>query len=166
MTNNKYLLAVAGILIVLGLTKFDPTQLIPSNKPAVVDTLDLAEPTNETLKKEADEVVSLIKAKLESQDLAKFYKLRDLYLDLSVLISLDGENETIRTTDEIRQANSMAGIMLGLDLKNKYEGLAKANHEVIVAAIGDDSIPLSKELRPQAAEAFKALAWAYNKGCK
>ena len=164
---NKYLLAVAGLLIIMGLTKFDPTQLLNNNKPvAVVDTLELVEPTNENLKKEAADVVALLQEKLDKKDLTKFLELRNLYLDLGVLISLDGENEVIKTTDEIRQANSMAGIMLNLDLKNKYPGLAKENNDVLVAAIGDDSILLSKELRTQAIEAFKALAWAYNKGCK
>lgn len=164
---NKYLLAVAGLLIIMGLTKFDPTQLLNNNRPAaVVDTLELVEPTNENLKKEAEDIVVLLQEKLDKKDLAKFLELRNLYLDLGVLISLDGENEVIKTTDEIRQANSMAGIMLNLDLKNKYPGLAKENNDVLVAAIGDDSILLSKELRTQAVEAFKALAWAYNKGCK
>lgn len=165
---NKYLLAVAGLLIIMGLTKFDPTQLLNNNnRPvAVVDNLELVEPTNENLKKEAEDIVVLLQEKLDKKDLTKFLELRNLYLDLGVLISLDGENEVIKTTDEIRQANSMAGIMLNLDLKNKYPGLAKENNDVLVAAIGDDSILLSKELRTQAIEAFKALAWAYNKGCK
>jgi hypothetical protein len=33
-------------------------------------------------------------------------------------------------------------------------------------AIGDDNIPLNKELRAKAVDAFNALGWAYNTGAK
>jgi hypothetical protein len=72
----------------------------------------------------------------------------------------------VKNTDEIRQANSIAGPMLRLDMKNKYKGLSKESQDVVIAAIGDDNIALSKELRPKAVEGFNALAWAYNEGSK
>ena len=95
-----------------------------------------------------------------------FKKLRDLYIDLAKLVELDGEDEVVKSTEDIRQANSLAGVMLRLDIKGKYPDLAKEIKEVIVAAIGDDQIPLSKELRPKAVDGFNALAWAMNEGSK
>jgi hypothetical protein len=56
--------------------------------------------------------------------------------------------------------------MLRLDIKGKYPNLAKEAKEVVVAAIGDDQIPLSKELRVKAVEGLNALAWAFNMGSK
>lgn len=165
---NKVLLFIASILIVLGLTKFDISSLIPNinPNPVSVDVVDVSPPTDSDLREKANDIVSLLKSQLDPKDLVKFSKLRDLYFDLSVLIALDGDSEVIKTTDEIRQANSMAGIMLKLDLKNKYEGLAKCNNDLVVAAIGDDAVILSSDLRAKAVDAFKALSWAYNEGCK
>jgi hypothetical protein len=56
--------------------------------------------------------------------------------------------------------------MLRLDIKGKYPDLAKEAKEVVVAAIGDDQILLSKELRVKAVEGLNALAWACNMGSK
>jgi hypothetical protein len=164
MKNNNLVLVVAGLLILVGLTKFDLSRLnLLPNRPASVDVLELPEPTDESVKKEADDVVSLLK---ESGDKSDAKRLRDLYLDLAKLVELDGENEVVRNTEEIRQANSIAGVMLRLDIKGKYPSLAKEAKEVIVAAIGDDQIILSKELRSKAVDGLNALAWACNLGSK
>ena len=93
-------------------------------------------------------------------------RLRDLYLDLAQLITLDGDDLVIKNTEEIRQANSLAGVMLRLDIKGKYTDLASTCNDLIVTAIGDDNINLSPELRTKAVEAFKALAWGCNEGSK
>jgi hypothetical protein len=85
---------------------------------------------------------------------------------ISTLISLDGENEAIKNTEEIRQSNKLIGPMLKLDIKGKYPELAKASQDLIVSVIGDDVLLLDKDLRIKASEAFKALAWAYNEGAK
>jgi hypothetical protein len=79
---------------------------------------------------------------------------------------LDGEDAVIKTTDEVRQANSLSGVMLKLDMKGKYKDLASSCNSVIQAAIGDDSVLLDKDLRAKAADGFKALAWACNEGSK
>jgi len=164
MKNNNLLLVVAGLLILVGLTKFDLSRLnILPNKPNAVDVLELPEPTDPAVKKEADDVVSVLK---ESGAKGDAKRLRDLYLDLAKLVELDGENEVVRNTDEIRQANSLAGVMLRLDIKGKYPDLAKEAKEVVVAAIGDDHILLSTELRAKAVEGLNALAWACNQGSK
>ena len=125
--------------------------------------MELSEPTDPAVKKEADDVVSVLKeagAKVDAR------RLRDLYMDLAKLVEIDGEDEVIKSTEEIRQANSLAGVMLRLDIKGKYPDLAKETKEVVVAAIGDDQILLSKELRVKAVEGLNALAWACNTGSK
>ena len=81
-------------------------------------------------------------------------------MDLATLVSLDGEDCIIKNTEEIRQANRLAGIMLKLDMKGKYENLAEAGTNLIKAAIGDDSVLLDDSLREKAVEGFNALAWA------
>jgi hypothetical protein len=161
---NNLLLVVAGLLVLIGLTGFDLTKVnfLPSG-PNSVDVLELTEPADENIRKEAFDVVSLLK---ESNAKSDAKKLRDLYLDLAKLVELDGEDEVIKSTEEIRQANSLAGVMLRLDMKGKYPNLAKEAKEVVVAAIGDDQILLSKELRVKAVEGLNALAWACNLGSK
>jgi hypothetical protein len=163
MTQKNVLLILAGLLIVMGLLKPDFSNILGPNKPVTVDVLELSEPTDEVVKKEANDVVSLLKESGAKED-AK--RLRDLYLDLAKLVELDGEDEVIKSTEEIRQANSLAGVMLKLDIKGKYPNLAKEAKEVVVAAIGDDHILLSKELRAKAVEGLNALAWACNMGSK
>lgn len=92
-------------------------------------------------------------------------KLAALYHDLSTLISLADE-EIIVTTQEIREANSLAGKMLQLNIKDKYPGLAEAANNMVVSYIGDDNILLSDELRAKSVNVFKALSWACNEGSK
>ena len=159
---KKILLALGGLLIVLGLFKPEFSNILKP-RPSVVDVLELPEPTDEAVKKEADDVVALLKEVGAKSDARR---LRDLYLDLAKLVEIDGEDEVIKSTEEIRQANSLAGVMLKLDIKGKYPNLAKEAKEVVVAAIGDDQILLSKELRAKAVEGLNALAWACNTGSK
>ena len=163
MNQKNVLLVLAGLLIVVGLLKPDFSNILGPNKPAVVDVLELPEPTDPAVKKEADDVVVLLKEAGAKND-AK--RLRDLYIDLAKLVELDGEDEVVKSTEEIRQANSLAGVMLRLDIKGKYPNLAKEAKEVVVASIGDDQILLSKELRVKAVEGLNALAWACNMGSK
>lgn len=164
--NNKALLVVAGLLILLGVTKIDLGGLNPllNNRPVTVDVLELAAPSDESVKKEAQDVVDLLKKSGGNKN--DFKKLRDLSLDLGRLIQLDGEDKVITNTDEIRQSNSIAGVMLRLDVKGKYPTLAKEAKEVIIASIGDDNVSLTPELRVKAVEGFNALAWAYNEVSK
>ena len=163
MSQKNILLGLAGLLILVGLLKPEFSNILGPNKPVSVDVLELSAPTDEAVKKEADDVVALLKEAGAKGD-AK--RLRDLYIDLAKLVELDGEDEVIKSTEEIRQANSLAGVMLKLDMKGKYPNLAKEAKEVVVASIGDDQILLSKELRVKAVEGLNALAWACNLGSK
>jgi len=161
---NNILLTIGGLLVVIGLIRLDFNNLnILPVKPVNVDIMELPEPVDETLKKEAMDVASLLQTSHAKND-AK--RLRDLYIDIAKLVELDGDDEVIKNTEEIRQANSLTGIMLRLDLKGKYPNLAKEAKDVIVYAIGDDQILLSKELRAKAVNGFNALAWACNLGSK
>lgn len=164
--NHKVILILACILIALGLLRPNLSNLgVFPNKPVAIDVLELSVPTDLNVKKEADDVVNLLK-ETGSSVKTDAKRLRDLYLDLAKLVELDGEDTVITNTEEIRQANSLAGTMLRLDIKGKYPNLAKEAKEVILASIGDDKILLSKELRAKAVDGFNALAWACNEGSK
>lgn len=164
MNNKQIFLIIGTILIIFGLLRPDLSSIGISNRPAAIDVLELKEPSDESIKKQAIDVVNIFRTTDGSKQDAK--KLRDLYIDISKLVSLDNDDEVIKSTEEIRQANSLAGLMLRLDIKGKYPNLSKEAKEVIVAAIGDDQILLSSELRAKAVEGFNALAWACNEGTK
>lgn len=161
--HNKILLSIGVALVVLGLLRPNINSLLPNNTPSSVDVLEISAPKDETLLKEANDIVNIIKNNMPKSDCKK---LRDLYLDIKQLIKLDGDDQVIKNTEEIRQANSIAGAMLRLDMKGKYPELAKECKEVVVAAIGDDQIILSPELRLKSMDSFDALAWAFNEGSK
>lgn len=131
--------------------------------PTSVDVMVVPEPAS-NLKPLAEKVVDILVSVPDHKTDCK--KLRDLYIDLSTLISLDAENEVVTTSEEVRQANSLAGLMLRLDIKAKYKDLSIATKDVIIAAIGDDLIVLNSDLRKQAELGFMALAWACNEASK
>lgn len=155
--NNKNILLVIGIgLVIFGLIK--PT--LDINKPSPINEVTISEPSDPAIKQAAEDVVKLFVEKNGSKSEAA--SLRDLYISLARLVKLDGEDQVVKNTEEIKQANSLAGQMLNLDIKGKYVGLAKESQDVIVAAIGDDSVALTQDLRNKGSEAFMALAWAYD----
>jgi hypothetical protein len=162
---NKNIILIIGLLLIgIGLLKPNISNIF-TNKTVVIDVLELPAPTDEKIRKEANDIVDIFKnSGAASKPEAK--RLRDLYLDLAKLVALDEENEVITKTEEIRQANSLAGVMLRLDIKDKYSNLAKEAKEVVVAFIGDDDITLSKDLRIKAVDALNTLAWACNEGSK
>lgn len=163
MNKNTILLIIAGCLIIAGLGKLDLSNLwVVPNRPSV-DVMELPKPTDANVLQQSQDVLAIVKAQMDKNE-AK--RLRDLYLDMQQLIRLDGDDEVIKNTEDILQANSLAGPMLKLDLKGKYPDLAKECKEVVVSAIGDENIQLSPELRTKAMEGFGALAWAFNEGSK
>jgi hypothetical protein len=153
MNNAKLLLIIGLILVIVGWFKPDVSSVFP-NKNSNIDVMELAAPTDAHIKE------------YKSADKRDFKRLRDLYLDLGRLVELDGEDEVITSTEELRQANKLTGVMLRLDIKGKYPDLAKECKDVIVAAVGDDEIKLSTELRPKGVEGFNGLAWSFNEGSK
>jgi hypothetical protein len=162
--NKKVILIVAGLLILIGLLKPDLGQFIPNNSPSVNPAV-VVEPTDVSMKEKADLVVSSLKnGSNDRKNDGK--KLSSLYADLALLVSLDGEDQVIKSTEEIKQANLIAGSMLRMNMKDKYPDLAKNANAVIVSAIGDDNAVLSKDLRAKAVDAFSALSWACDQGSK
>lgn len=162
---TKLLLLIGAALIAVGVLKPDLSKIIPNSNPVVVvDNVELKAPEDANLKSKAKEVTTaLLQGSNRKYDAGR---LRDLYIDLSTLIQLDGEEEVVKNTEEVRQANSLTGIMLRLNLKGKYENLASSCNDVLVEAIGDDNVNLTPELRTKTVEAFMALAWACNEAAK
>jgi hypothetical protein len=158
--NKIVLLTIAALLILIGLVQPDFSSLFPQKSNNVVVSLE--SPDDEDILKECKDVAKI----LSSGDKKDAARLRDLYIDISDLIALDGDQTVIKSTEDIRQANSLAGVMLKLDIKDKYADLGKETQQVIVSVIGDDSVLLSPELRTQASQSFKYLAWACNEGVK
>ena len=164
---KNLILAIGAVLILLGLIKPDLSQWGVINNPVAIDVLELPEPKSVELKNKASKIIEILKASPDRKaDAKKLKDLRDLYLDISKLISLDKEDMVVQNTEEIRQVNALSGVMARLDIKGKYKDLAEANKAVIVEAIGDDSVPLTSELRAKGLDGFDALAWAYNEGAK
>lgn len=162
MNTKNLLLLIGAILIVLGLFKPNISNIVnvtPSNTTVVVE-----KPSNTELLDECQDVVNALKQNSDGKQ--DGVRLASLYNDLATLVSLDGENLVLKNTEEIRQANKLAGVMLKLDIKGKYPELAKATNSVIVASLGDDSVMLDDKLRQQAVDGFKALAWACLEGTK
>ena len=165
--NLKILLLLIGSIL-LGIGIFKPNINLlnnPSPSPVViVDDSDLSEPTDEKLKLKAKDVIKALSSSNDRKIDGK--RLASLYSDLANLVSLDGEDQIIKNTEEIRQSNRLTGLILKLNIKGKYEDLPEAAQALILTAIGDDHVPLTSDLRAKAVEGFKALAWACNEGSK
>lgn len=162
--NNKILLIIGGILLFLGLVR--PNLNFPINNPIDNNAIVVVTPPADSeVKKLCEPIINALKngSSNKSKD---GRRLSDLYLDLATLIELDGDNEVIKTTEEIRQANSLSGLMLRLNIKGSYPGLSEASQQFISSQIGDDMVTLDSGLRTKAADAFRALAWACNEGSK
>lgn len=162
MNTKNLLLLIGAVLIVLGLFKPNLSNIVnvaPSNTAVIVE-----KPSNIELLDECQDVVNALKKNRDRKYDGS--RLAALYNDLATLISLDNEDMIVKNTEEVRQANKLAGVMLKLDIKGKYPELAKATNSVIVASLGDDSLMLDDTLRQQAVDGFKALAWACIEGTK
>jgi hypothetical protein len=166
--NNKVVLAVGAALIAVGIFKPDLSNLFPGgeNTPVVVTPdLDFTEPTDPSLLAKADEVTAVLKAGGDNRK-ADGMALARLYKDIATLISLDQENAVVKTTSEIREVNSVAGTLMNLQLKGRYENLASTAKELVVSVLGDDVATLNEENREKAVAAFEALAWGCYMGAK
>lgn len=158
--NKKLLLVIGLLLIAVSLIK--PKLNIV--KPSPIKEVTISAPSDPNLKQAAEDVAKLFASKSGSQEEAA--ALRDLYIGLARLVKLDGEDQVVKTTEEIKQANSLAGQLISLEIKGKYPGLAKESQEVVVSAIGDDAVSLTPDLRAKGSDAFMALAWAYDQAIR
>jgi hypothetical protein len=93
-------------------------------------------------------------------------RLASLFSDIATLIQLDGDDQVVSNTEEIKEANVIAGKLLKLNLKNKYPNLALECNNYVTKLIGDDNVALDPDLRSKAVQAFRGLAWACNEGSK
>lgn len=164
MNSQTKVFLVLVALGLIGYSIYKPELMNVRPRPTVdLSVVEIADPSA-NLKPLAEKVVDILVSVPDHKSDCR--KLRDLYIDLGTLVSLDAENEVITTSEEIRQANSLAGTMLRLDIKGKYKDLSLATKDVMVAAIGDDLIVLNADLRKQAESGFLALAWACNEASK
>lgn len=160
---KQLLLVLAFILIGIGL--LGPSRLtnITVTNPSV-EKLVIDAPTKPELKLKANDVIKALSSHNDRR--IDGPRLANLYNDIGTLISLDGEDQVIKTTDDIRQANSLAGLMLKLNIKGKYPNLPLALNSMIKSSVGEDNVILNEKLRNEASSAFKALAWACIEGGK
>jgi hypothetical protein len=161
-TSNNVLLILGVLLIGYGLVGPSLKNIVV-NKP--VNTVNVVMPLDTVLKENCEKVTDTFK-KGSGDKSYDGVKLASLYSDLAKLISLDDNNEVIKNTDEIREANRLAGKLYDLNLEGKYPDLASKTNDVIIKYIGDDNVALDKELRKKAVDAFNGLAWAFYEGSK
>lgn len=158
------LLVLALALLGIGILKPDLGSFNNPVSPSVVVELEVKEPESVELKEKADAVIKALS--IDPDRKTDGLRLAYLYNDMATLVALDGDDEIIKNTEEIRQANKLAGLMLRLDIKGKYEDLPEAAQALVLTAIGDDNVLLDKDLRAKAVNGFKALSWACLQGSK
>ena len=109
-------------------------------------------------------ITDILKESNDSTTCSDCLKLSSLYADLATLVELDGEDQVVKDTATIKEANSLSGKMLRLNIKDKYPGLAEAAKDLVVAAIGEDDVALDEKTRSNAVDAFRALSRAFYEG--
>lgn len=165
--NKNVVLAIGAVLIFVGVFKPDLSNIIPKGGPNnMPQKIEVAMPSNPELKDLALNVAEIFHdAGKEGKEDA--LTLAGLYNDIAILVSMDKENEVIKTTSELREVNSVAGNLMNLKLQGRYAGLPQAARELIFTALGGDSVTvLNEETRTKAVEAFNALAWGCLEGAK
>lgn len=167
MNKDKVVLILAGALVLIGLFKPDFSNLIPSNRPVAVETETLQTPVSTDVKTVAEKVTKIFKESTAKDKKVKGQRFKSLMIDLAKLIKLDGEREIVKSTKELRLANSIAGRMSDLDMKGEFTDLAKTCTEVLAASLGGtEDILLTPELREKGGDGFLAIAWAVEQGLK
>jgi len=116
------------------------------------ELLSLVEPVTDALKNGSED------RKQDGVRLAKLYR------DMSLLISVD--EDILKTTEAIRQANVLSAKILKIDLRGKYEGLSEAADNLFKNYVSSDAVTLDAELRQKSSDAFLALAWGFLEGSK
>jgi len=167
--NNKWLLALAIGLIYIGIAKPDLSFInIPSgnNNVCLEANYVTDAPSDDNLLALARSVTDIVKDSDDSTRRSDCSRLSSLYADMALLIELDDQDKVISDTSNIREANSIAGKMLRLNIKDKYPGLAEAAKVLVSSEIGTDDVVLNEDMRVKAVNAFRALSWAFYEGSK
>lgn len=167
LSKNKVLVILAVVLLGYGLLKPNLNNWISPNNNVVINTdpTKVSKPTNKELLDACSPVVEALVNGSGSRK-ADGARLSNLYYDLATLIALDGDNEVIKSTLEVREANRLSGLMCRLNIGGKYPGLAEACNNLVVAGLGDKDVVLDSETRQKAVDTFMALSWACLEGSK
>lgn len=158
---NK-LLILGIVLIGIGLYNSDFISLPNWNNNQVCDTIEIAEPNEDLRKLVAPVVESLQNGDADRRE--DGVRLAKLYNDMAMLIMAD--DQILKTTGAIREANVLSAKILQIDVRGKYEGLAEAAENLFKEYVSTDSVPLDDDLRQKSSEAFLALAWGFLEGSK
>lgn len=145
------------LLVGIGLIAFSLLSSGVSISGLGTQSVDIPKPSDPVLLELADPIIKSLNGAGEDGR-----KLASLYNDIATLIEIN--DEVIKNTEEIREANRIAGKMSRLDLKGKYPNLAEAANNMIIKYIGDENAALSDDLRSKSVDAFRALAWACKEG--
>ena len=111
---KNLVLWLGAILIVLGLFKPDLSKFFNSNESNSAVSVVLEKPSNPEILDECQAVIDALKANKDRK--SDGVRLASLYSDMATLVSLDGEDTVLKNTEEIRQANKLAGVMLDQDI--------------------------------------------------
>jgi hypothetical protein len=159
---DKLILGIAAVLILFSVFPQNISLLLP--RPVAVSTIDVPSISEERQKGVESIVESFRQGSSDRSTDGK--RLASLYIDLARLIELDGDDMVIKNTEQVKQANSLAGVMLRLDIKDKYPDLAKNCNAYLVSVLGEDIVDLDESLRQKASDCFIDLAWACYEGSK
>lgn len=162
---NKFLLCIGISMLSFGLLKdrlpsIDAMSFLNYGGSTNIYITESPEETN--LLYNANALIDILENNNSPTKREECLKLSALYRDLSVLISL--EDSPITDTASIREANTLCGKMLNLNIKDKYPGLAEAAKSLLIDSVGEDDVSLTAENRQRAVAAFEALSWAFYEG--
>lgn len=159
---DKVLLGIGALLVLLALSKPDLNGFFNTNGGVNNQKIEQIDSESQAM---VQPIVDIMKS--GSSDRREDGKrLASLFSDIATLIQLDGEDQAVSNTEEIKEANIIAGKLLKLNLKNKYPNLALECSNYVTKLIGDDNVALDTDLRSKAVQAFRGLAWACNEGSK
>lgn len=159
---DKILLGIGALLILVALAKPDISGFIPSGGSNNLVTVQTIDKESQTLVKP---IIDALKSGPSNRK-EDGKKLASLFSDIATLIEIDGDDVVINNTEEIKQANVIAGKMLKLDIKDRYPNLSVECTKYLQSVIGDDNIPLDTALRAKSVQAFRGIAWACYEGSK
>lgn len=163
-TTDKIVLSIGALLIVCALVKPDLSSFINLNNGGSSSVVEL-DPVDSETKEKVKAVVDIVKNGPSSRK-KDGARLSSLFRDMSTLVSLDGEAQVIKTTNDIRNATGLVGDMLRMDIKSKYPDFAKECTSFVQSMIGEEDVALDAETREKAVVAYRALAWACLEGTK
>ena len=161
---NSLILLVGVVLVLFGCFGNNLSNIVFTPRVPVVEGYVIDAPANQELLEKARVITNILKESNDSTARSDCLKLSSLYADLATLVELDGEDQVVKDTATIKEANSLSGKMLRLNIKDKYPGLAEAAKDLVVVAIGEDDVALDEKTRLNAVDAFRALSWAFYEG--